>query len=117
MNHGFLPILFENREPISDNSTAVLPPGPTRRFQRVCDKLQLAMLNPGGGGMVNPLLGGNFPDYDNPSMSSDDTLAMQAASPVPLEEEEEEEKESDVPCNGPALLCESTDECDSEDEK
>lgn len=107
-------ILFDGRTfTLTFSQTA----GPTRRFQRVCDKLQLAMLNPGGGGMVNPLLGGNFPDYDNPSMSSDDTLAMQAASPVPLEEEEEEEKESDVPCNGPALLCESTDECDSEDEK
>ena len=73
------------------------------------------MLNPEGGGMVNPLLGGNFPDYDNPSMSSDDTLAMQASSPLPQEEEEEtQSKESGVP-NGPSLLCESTDECDSED--
>ena len=67
--------------------------------------------------MVNPFLGGNFPDYDNPSMSSDDTLALQAASPLPQDSEEEGRAETrdseDVP-NGPSLLCESTDDCDSD---
>ena len=57
-------------------------PGPTRRFRRVCEKLQVAIVNPN---CVNPLMT-EFVDCDNPSMSSDDTLAMHTASPLPEEE-------------------------------
>lgn len=51
-------------------------PGPSRRFYRVCDKLQSAIVNPSA---INPL-NTNFVDYDNPSMSSDDTLARHASN-------------------------------------
>jgi BR serine/threonine kinase len=46
--------------------------GPSRRFYRVCDKLQSAIVNPSA---INPL-NTEFVDYDNPSLSSDDTLAQ-----------------------------------------
>ena len=48
--------------------------GPSRRFYRVCDKLQSAIINPSA---INPL-NTEFTDYDNPSLSSDDTLARHA---------------------------------------
>lgn len=61
-------------------SLLVLFSGPTRRFRRVCEKLQAAALNPCS---VNPL----SPDivdfgHSNPSLSSDDTLAASTASPI-----------------------------------
>lgn len=52
-----------------------LQPGPSRRFCRVCDKLQSAIVNPSA---INPL-NTDFVDYDNPSLSSDDTLARHAS--------------------------------------
>ena len=45
--------------------------GPARRFYRVCDKLQSAIVNPSASNPLNT----EFVDYDNPSMSSDDALA------------------------------------------
>lgn len=87
--------------------------GPTRRFRRVCEKVQAAMVNPG---TVNPL-SVEFLDYDNPSLSSDDTLAMHGcgASPLPSEEEGGEKGPSTATNGSPSLLYDSTDECESED--
>ena len=42
----------------------------------MCDKLQSAIVNPS---VINPLTT-EYVDYDNPSMSSDDTLAHHAAN-------------------------------------
>lgn len=44
----------------------------------MCEKLQAAIVNPSS---VN-LLSVEMADYSNPSLSSDDTLATSAASPV-----------------------------------
>jgi hypothetical protein len=51
--------------------TFVQTNGPARRFYRVCDKLQSAIVNPSASNPLNT----EFVDYDNPSMSSDDALA------------------------------------------
>ena len=62
----------------------VLVSGPTRRFRRVCDKLQAAIVNPSSvnASSVNPLLLDTDTDSGiNPSLSSDDTLTN-TASPV-----------------------------------
>lgn len=55
--------------------------GPTRRFRRVCEKLQAAIVSPAA---VNPL--SLLEECDNPSLSSDDTLALHSTSsgPSPL---------------------------------
>ena len=50
--------------------TLLLLPGPSRRFYRVCDKLQSAIINPSASNPLNT----EFSDYDNPSLSSDDAL-------------------------------------------
>lgn len=56
--------------------TFVQTNGPSRRFYRVCDKLQSAIVNPSA---INPL-NTEFVDYDNPSISSDDTLTRHTSS-------------------------------------
>lgn len=54
--------------------------GPTRKFRRVCEKLQATAINPGS---INPL-NADMVDFahSNPSISSDDTLATSTASPI-----------------------------------
>ena len=57
----------------------VFAPGPTRRFRRVCEKLQERIVNPS---TVNPLVN-EMADFGlNPSLSSDDTLANESEEPT-----------------------------------
>lgn len=90
--------------------------GPTRRFRRVCEKLQAATVNPSSVNLMSVEMA-DF-DHSNPSLSSDDTLATSTASPV-LEDTSttvsngSQEQIADSP-----LLLEgytSTDDCESED--
>ena len=95
--------------------------GPTRRFRRVCEKLQAAIVNPSSVNRMSMELV-DFGDngHSNPSLSSDDTLATSTASPV-LEDpstgtavngSQEEISKSRILAGG----YESTeDECESED--
>jgi hypothetical protein len=54
--------------------------GPTRRFRRVCEKLQAATVNPNSINLMSMEMA-DF-DHSNPSLSSDDTLATSTASPI-----------------------------------
>ena len=53
----------------------------------MCDKLQSAIVNPSA---INPL-NTEFVDYDNPSLSSDDTLAQHTSSSPNGEQSESSE--------------------------
>ena len=87
--------------------------GPTRRFRRVCEKLQTATVNPSS---IN-LLSAEMTDFDqsNPSLSSDDTLAASTASPLQDESNGSQDQENvlDSPLLGGGYV--STDDCESED--
>ena len=97
-------------------SCVCLCAGPTRRFRRVCEKLQAATVNPSSVNRMSMELV-DFGDngHSNPSISSDDTLAT-TASPV-LEDAattngSREEVSKSILVGG----YESTeDECESED--
>lgn len=85
--------------------------GPTRRFRRVCEKLQAATVNPSS---IN-LLSAEMTDFNhsNPSLSSDDTLATSTASPPQDGSNGSQEHIADSPLLLGAY--ESTDDCESED--
>ena len=68
---------------VSLSCCVVLCSGPTRRFRRVCEKLQAAAVNPS---TVNPLVN-EMADFGlNPSLSSDDTLAANDTEEASLSE-------------------------------
>lgn len=61
--------------------------GPTRRFRRVCEKLQAAIVNPSA---INPLTL-EMTDFSvNPSISSDDAITPVTTSPILTSNEEED---------------------------
>ena len=87
--------------------------GPTRRFRRVCEKLQEAIVNPSS---INPLTMDLVDNESiNPSLSSDDTLTASTASPILGETTASSSSREEIV--GPSLLgqYESTDDCESED--
>lgn len=90
--------------------------GPTRRFRRVCEKLQTAMVNPSSINMLCM----EMADYErtNPSLSSDDTLTTSTASPILGETLATASSSSREDMVGSTLLgsYDSTeDDCESED--
>ena len=89
---------------VSDSSVTLCT-GPTRRFRRVCEKLQVAIVNPS---YVNPLTA-DFLDYG--CVSSDDTLVAHTSTPVPGEGPP---PQADTNGTTTLLLGDSTDECESD---
>ena len=86
--------------------------GPTRRFRRVCEKLQAATVNPSSVNLMSVEMA-DF-DHSNPSLSSDDTLAASTASPILGDGSNGSQEliaDSSLLMGG----CESTDDCESED--
>ncbi len=93
--------------------------GPTRRYRRVCEKLQAAIVNPGSVNRMSIEMSGEVDDDEedgdgsgNPSLSSDDTLTTNTASPI-LGDVSNSSHEEEL--GGSGGLLESTDDCESED--
>ena len=89
--------------------------GPTRRFRRVCEKLQAAIVNPSA---INPLTL-EMTDFSvNPSISSDDAITPVTTSPILTSNEEEDPVISSKTNGGGAVSLltnyDSSDDC-SED--
>ena len=83
--------------------------GPTRRFRRVCEKLQAAIVNPS---TINPLVHEMVDFGLNPSLSSDDTLATNdGEDPVVNEQNGERSR------GGAKELLESYDSTEDESEE
>lgn len=90
--------------------------GPTRRFRRVCEKLQAATVNPSSVNLMSMEMA-DF-DHSNPSLSSDDTLATSTASPVLGDTSTTVSNGSQEHIADSPLLIggyPSTDDCESED--
>lgn len=83
--------------------------GPTRRFRRVCEKLEAAIVNPS---TVNPLVH-EMADFGiNPSLSSDDTLAANEGEEPAISEQNGERSHG-----APRELLESYDSTEDESEE